>query len=199
MGTKWDVENRGCGIESDPISPLAETRWYAVYTAANHEKKAAAEFARRCVEFFLPLYSSVRRWQDRRVKLERPLFPGYLFVHLALQERLRVLQVPGVVRLVSFGNTAAPVPDAEIERIRSILNQGVRTEPHPYMTRGRQVRVTSGPLAGLEGIIVRRKKGYRFVVSISLIQRAVAVEICESDLEPVKSESSRSGLLSAHG
>jgi transcription antitermination factor NusG len=173
-------------LQTNLRGPLAEVHWYAAYTSANHEKKVAAELQRRSVECFLPLYSSVRRWQDRRVKLELPLFPSYIFVHLPLQERLRVLQVPGVVRLVGFGNCAAPVPEIEITRIRDILNQGLRTEPHRYLTAGRRVRVKTGPLVGLEGIVVRRKNQLRFVVSVELIMRSMAVEVDLADIEPVQ-------------
>src|SRR5215470_4543476 len=83
-------------------SVFAERHWYAAYTCANHEKRIAAELQARTVEHFSPLYSSVRRWKDRRVNLELPLFPGYVFVRLALSDRLRVLQIPSVVRLVGF-------------------------------------------------------------------------------------------------
>jgi transcription antitermination factor NusG len=164
---------------------FTQMHWYAAYVCANHEKKAAAELGRRSLECFLPLYESVRRWRDRRVKLEMPLFPGYLFVRFPLQERLRVVQVPGVVRLVGFGNFAAPVPDNEITQIRDVLRQGLPAGPHPYLRTGRRVRVKAGPLTGLEGILVRQRKKLRFVVSVDLIMRSMAVEMDEGDLEPV--------------
>jgi transcription antitermination factor NusG len=170
-------------LQTNLRGPLAEVHWYAAYTSANHEKKVAAELQRRSVESFLPLYNSVRRWQDRRVKLEVPLFPSYVFVHLPLQERLRVLQVPGVVRLVGFSNCAAPVPEIEITRIRDILHQGLRAEPHPYLKAGRRVRVRSGPFEGLEGFVVRRKNSTRLVISLELIERAMAVNVEEARLE----------------
>ncbi len=136
---------------SDLRSPLTEIHWYAAYTCANREKKVAAELEKRSVEAFLPLYNSLRRWKDRRVRLDLPLFPNYVFVHLQLAERLRVLQVPGVVRLVGFSSAACPVPEIEIARIRNILDRGVRTEPHPYLTAGRRVRVKTGPLSRYAG------------------------------------------------
>src|SRR5579864_1740010 len=98
-------------------------RWYAAYTCANHEKRVAAEMGARDVEHFLPLYSSVRRWKDRRVKLELPLFPGYVFVRLALCNRLRVAQIPSVVRLVGFGGLPIALPDTDMEIMRSGLSQ----------------------------------------------------------------------------
>ena len=92
-----------------------ESRWYAAYTCANHEKRVREQLEQRSVESFLPLYETVRRWKDRRVRLQLPLFPGYLFVRMAVVDRLRVLQVPGVVRLVGFSGQLAPLPDEEIE------------------------------------------------------------------------------------
>lgn len=162
--------------------PFSDVYWYATYVSANHEKKVAFELQRRSVEHFLPLYGSVRRWKDRRVKLDMPLFPGYVFVHFSLQERLRVLQVPGVVKLVGFSSCAVPVPEIEISRIRDILNQGFHAQPHPYLTVGRRVRVKAGPLAQLEGVIVKRKNRKRLVISFDLIQRSVAVDVSEEDL-----------------
>jgi transcription antitermination factor NusG len=171
--------------EIGTVATAAQVRWYAVYTCANHEKRVADQFARRNVEHFLPQYESVRRWKDRKMRLELPLFPGYLFVHMAATERLRVLQVPGVVRLVGFNGLAAPLPDAEIETLRSGLSVRVRAEPHPFLTVGQRVRITGGPFAGLRGILKRRNSGLRVVVSLQLIQQAVAVEVDQADLGPI--------------
>ena len=161
-----------------------EQHWYAVYTCANHEKRVAAELEARSVEHFLPQYSSVRRWKDRRVSLELPLFPGYVFVRLALRERLRALQISSVVRLVGFGGMPAALPDIEMEILRCGFSERLRAEPHPFLTAGRRVRMRTGPLAGLEGILLRRKNKTRFVISVELIQRSMAVEVDEGDLEP---------------
>src|SRR5215813_1632586 len=126
-----------------------EPRWYAAYTCAQHEKRVVAELCASSVENFLPMYSSVRRWKDRRVNLELPLFPGYVFVRLALNDRLRVLQIPSVVRLVGFNGLPTALPDSEMETLRSGLSQHLRAEPHPFLGIGRQVRITGGPFAGL--------------------------------------------------
>jgi len=166
---------------------MSQARWYAGYTFANHEKRVAAELGAREVEHFLPMYSSVRRWKDRRVTLDLPLFPGYVFVRLALRDRLRVVQVPSVVRLVGFGGLPTALPDTEMEAVRAGLSQGLRAEPHPYLTVGRRVRLRSGPLAGAEGILLRRKGNFRVVVSLELIQRSVAVDVDAADVEGVAS------------
>jgi len=161
-----------------------ERRWYVAYTSANHEKRVAAQLGVRAVEHFLPLYESVRRWKDRRMKLQLPLFPGYVFVRLALRDRSQVLQVPGVANLVGFGGAPVALPQGEIETLRASLAYGVRAEPHPYLRIGRRVRVRAGSLAGLEGILVRRRNRARFVISVDLIMRSVAVEVAGLDLEP---------------
>ena len=156
---------------------MVEVRWYAAYTCANHEKRVAAELGARDVEHFLPLYSSMRRWKDRRVQLELPLFPGYVFVRLALCDRQRVVQIPSVVRLVGFGGLPTALPDTEVDIMRSGLSQSLRAEPHPFLTVGRSVRITGGPFAGLEGILKRKRSNLRVVVSLALIQRSVSVEV----------------------
>ncbi|MGH9728165.1 MAG: transcription termination/antitermination NusG family protein, partial [Candidatus Acidiferrales bacterium] len=111
------------------LAASLEPRWYAAYTCANHEKRVAAELECRTIEHFLPVYSSTRRWKDRRVKLELPLFSGYVFVRLSLCNRLRVLQIPSVVQLVGFGGKPAALPDEEMEILRAGLSQGLRAEP----------------------------------------------------------------------
>src|SRR6266478_2351677 len=156
-----------------------EPLWYAVYTNANHEKRVAQQLGQRSIEHLLPLYDSVRRWKDRRVHLQMPLFPGYVFVRFALRDRLQVLQIPSVAHLVSFAGHPAPLPEEDIRVIQNCVNHGCQVEPHPYLQAGRRARVRSGPLRGMEGIILRRKNRTRFVLSFELIMRSVAVEIEE--------------------
>ncbi|HYA23191.1 MAG TPA: UpxY family transcription antiterminator [Terriglobales bacterium] len=160
-----------------------EQNWYALYTCPRHEKSVAEQIERRRFSCFLPLYRSVRRWKDRRKELELALFPGYVFVCMALEKKLQVLQVPGVVRLVSFNGRPAALQAGEIEALRERLSANTKIQPHPYLRRGRRVRVRSGPMQGLEGIIVRRKDSCRVVFSVDLIMRSVSVEVDESDLE----------------
>ena len=172
----------GVGKEAEGET-LLQPHWYAAYTRANHERRVSDQLGEREVENFLPEYESVRRWKDRKVRLQRPLFPGYVFVHMALRDRLRVLQVPGVARLVGFDGHPAAVPEEEVLRIREYLESGLRAEPHPYLKVGRRVRLKNGPLAGTEGILLRRKGKLRVVISMELIQRAVAVDVDVTDVE----------------
>jgi len=161
-----------------------EALWYAAYTSANHEKRVARHLESRSVECFLPVYESVRRWKDRRVRLELPLFPGYVFVRLALRDRLQVLQIPGVARLVGFDGHPAAVPNEDMEAVRACLSGEHAIQPHRYLKHGQRVRVLRGPLAGLTGIVVRQKKGTRFVISLDLLMRSVSVEVDTSDFDP---------------
>jgi transcription antitermination factor NusG len=168
---------------SQPETSL-RIRWYATYVCSRHEKQVLSQLQERNINCFLPVYRSVRRWKDRRKELELVLFPGYVFVHLDLKDRLRVLQLPSVVRFVSFNGQPAPLQDTEIEVLSKGLASGIRAEPHPYLKVGHRVRVRSGPLAGAQGILVRRKDRFRVVLSIDLIMRSVAVEVDEADIEP---------------
>src|SRR5229473_836045 len=183
--SNWTVTNGASagGVELPPEYRVPH--WYAVYTCPRHEKSVALQMQRQHVPSFLPLYKSVRRWKDRRKQLELPLFPGYVFVQIALKDRLRVLQTTGVVQLVSFNGKPAMLPDSEIDDLRNGLMANVCAEFHPYLSVGRRVRVHNGPLAGLEGILVRRKDKFRIVLSIHLIKRSVALEVSETDIEPV--------------
>jgi transcription antitermination factor NusG len=165
-----------------PAGPQA-SNWYALYTVPRHEKRVVDQIKKHDITCFLPLYRSIRRWKDRRKELALVLFPGYVFVRIAPQERFQILQLPGAVRLVTFNGQPVALPEEEIENLRSRLS-GCRTlEPHPYLRVGRRVRVRSGPLQGLEGIIQRNKDRCRIVFSIHLITRSVAVEVDESEVE----------------
>lgn len=162
-----------------------EPHWYAIYTRANHERSVSLQLEQRGVEHYLPQYESVRQWKDRKIRLQLPLFPGYVFGRFSLHDRLGVLQVPGVANLVTCAGRPIPVPEEEFRRVREVLSRGLRAEPHRYLTVGQRVRVTAGPLEGLSGIIVRRKNSTRFVVSLDLIQRSIAVDIAGSELQVV--------------
>jgi transcription antitermination factor NusG len=161
----------------------ADSSWYALYTCPRHEKRVAEQIKRRSFICFLPLYRSVRRWKDRRKELELALFPGYVFVQMPLEKKLQVLELPGVVRVVSFNGQPAPLSANEIEALRDRLSGSLKIEPHPYLRAGRRVRVRRGAMQGLEGIVVRRKDSCRIIFSIDLIQQSVAVEVDEADLE----------------
>jgi transcription antitermination factor NusG len=182
------MEGRGLSPDGGVVQQAhgAPAQWYAAYTRSRHEKVVAEALQQRTVEHFLPLYETVRKWKNGRFKVQLPLFPGYLFVHIALRDRLRVLQVPGVVRLIGFNGVPAPLPQVELEIIRSALSTGVEAAPHPYLRVGQRVRITSGPMEGLQGILLRRRGRPRVVVSVDLIMRSVALDIDAAQVEPLK-------------
>ena len=164
---------------------LNQPHWYAAYLHPRREKSVARQMQERGLHWFLPLYRSVRRWKDRRKEIELVLFPGYVFIYIALQDRLRVLQLPGAVRFVSFGGQPSSLPDREVETLRAGLKENIYAEPHPYLTAGRRVQVIRGPFLGTHGILIRRKDKFRVVISLALITRAVSVEVDASDVQPL--------------
>jgi transcription antitermination factor NusG len=168
---------------SGVLPKMGELRWFAAHTCANHEKSVSRQLELRSVDTFLPLYEKVSHWKDRRVKLQLPLFPGYIFVRVAIEEKLQVLEIPSIVRLVGFNGHPTPLPEEEMQRLRHSLDGRVGVQPHPYLQVGRRVRIKSGALKGLDGILLKKKNGYRFVVSLDLIQRSIAVELDAGEIE----------------
>ncbi len=159
--------------------------WFAAYTSSHHEKCVALRLAERQMESFLPLYRTSRRWKNRcEMNLELPLFPNYVFVRMAPRERARVLEVPGVLSLVGFGRTLAPLPNFEIEALRSGVGQR-KMEPHPYLVIGERARIKRGPMMGMEGVLLRKKNNFRVVLALDAILQCVAVEVDADDLEAV--------------
>jgi transcription antitermination factor NusG len=174
--------------EAEPMQSRVsadDLHWYALHTCVNQEKRVAIRLDQQGIEFYLPLYRTVRRRSDRRVTLSLPLFPGYLFVHISMQQRRKVIEIPRVVRLIGGGSTPRPVCDDEIEVLRQGLSGQVHAEPCRYLTKGRRVRVMDGPFQGLEGILAQRRQGSRLVVTLHAIQRSFAVEVGERDVEPI--------------
>ena len=158
----------------------AKSPWYGVRTRSNQEKLVAAILDSKGYEQYLPLYRRRRRWSDRVVTIEVPLFPGYVFCRFDIQRRLPVISTLGVVSIIGFGNDPEPIPDREIEAIERVLRSGAGAEPHPFLRVGQRVRVNQGALKDVEGILIRKKSDLRLVVSVSILQRSVSVEIDSS-------------------
>jgi transcription antitermination factor NusG len=161
------------------------TCWYAVYTCPRHEKAVMRQLESKSIEAFLPVYLTVSRWKNRRAQIENPVFPSYVFTRINLSERNRVLATSGVLRMLSFNGTPAPIDDAEIEAVRLCMDRGATLEAYPSLVVGDRVRVRSGVLEGLEGLISRCKNERRLIVPISLINQSVAVEVDVQLLEPL--------------
>ncbi|MGH7352838.1 MAG: UpxY family transcription antiterminator [Candidatus Methylomirabilales bacterium] len=164
---------------------LSSLRWYALYTRPRHEKVVTEQLAKREMEAFLPVREVLSRWKDRRKLVQLPLFPGYVFVRTSLVQKRQVVSADGVVCMVGFQGTPAPIPDEQIEAVREICLTKLPCDPYPYLTEGRWVRVVRGPLAGLSGILVRKKSKHRLVVSIDILQQSVAVEIDADSAVPL--------------
>jgi transcription antitermination factor NusG len=163
-------------IAAEPVT------WHVLQTRHQHEKCVRDVLAEKGFEAFCPTYAEVHRWKDRRKEVTLPLFPGYLFIAGGLDRRVDVLSTPGVCTIVSFGNAAAIVPEKEISAIRLAAASSQLMEPHPFLKEGQKVRVRSGPLSGVEGILQRRKDSFRLVLSIELLGRSVAVEVEQCDI-----------------
>jgi transcription antitermination factor NusG len=163
---------------SGPINASAgQDDWYAIYTRHQHEKTVAHILTNKGFETLLPLYPVTRRWKDRTKLLSLPLFPCYLFLKGGLERRLDIMTTPGIHALVSNAGQPAAIPPAEIEAIRRAVESGFRVEPHPLLKCGDWVRVKSGPLEGMEGILIRKKNLYRLVLSVEMLGKAAAVEV----------------------
>ena len=157
--------------------------WFAVYTLSCREKQVSRHMEIHAIEHFLPVTKARRRWRNGcTVVVEEPLFPGYLFVRIEQSVRTQVLAVPGVHSIVGTGKNPIPLPNFEIETLRRSVDV-LKIEPHPYLNVGERATILRGPLAGMTGIVVRKKNGLRFVLSLDLIMKSVAVEVDAADLE----------------
>jgi transcription antitermination factor NusG len=160
--------------------------WYALRIQSRLASFASTTLRGKGYEEFLPLYRSRRRWSDRIKELELPLFPGYLFCRFDVSDRLLpILSTPGVIGIVGAGKIPIPIEDDEIAAVRAILRSGLAAQPWPSLSIGSKVYIERGPLAGLEGIITNTDKIYRLIVSVSLLQRSVAVEIDREWVRPI--------------
>jgi transcription antitermination factor NusG len=151
-------------------------QWFAVSTIAKHEKAIARQLEQRSLEHYLPLYRCLRQWKDRKVTLDLPLFSGYIFVRISGLNKGAVERIPGVLRIVSFNSALVPIAEEEIERLRKVAELW-NAEPYPYLCQGKRVRVCSGPLDGIEGIVLHRKGKVRIVISVDSIMRSFHIEL----------------------
>jgi len=158
--------------------------WYAVAVRSNFEKIVAESLRQKDYEIFLPSHLSKRSWSDRTKVIERALFPGYLFCRMELQQRVPLLNTPGVASIIGMGKCPVPVPDSEIRAVQTIVESGLPVSPWPYLKAGQSVYINQGPLAGLEGIVIAAKNSSRLVVSVEMLRRSVTVEIENEWAEP---------------
>ncbi|PYY00554.1 MAG: antitermination protein NusG [Acidobacteria bacterium] len=167
------------------IPTLPEAQWYAVQTRPRHEKKVVTELSEKHIDSYLPVLNEVHHWSDRRKVVQVPLFPGYVFVHahLHINARLAILRTWGALGFVGPQREAIPIPESEIEDIKTLLMTKIPLSQYPFLKIGQRVRVRGGALDGLEGILITNGQK-KLVISVASIQRSLSITIEGYDLEP---------------
>jgi len=171
-------------VETDNIT----CKWYALRAKSRHENTVAAHLQARGYESFLPLYKSQRRWSDRFKEIELPLIPGYVFCRFNPLNRLPILSIPGVVHVVGTGRIPVAIDEAEIAALQKAVKSGLARQPWPFLEIGHKVRIEHGPLCGVEGILLGFRGHQRLVLSVTLLQRSVAVQVDEAWVQPTFQE-----------
>ena len=174
-----------------------EQRWYALQVRPRFEKIVSMHLQHKGYEEYLPVYRSRRRWSDRNKEVDFHLFPGYIFCRFDARQRLPILVIPGVMSVVGIGRNPVAVPDDEIAAVQGVVKSGLTYGPAGFITEGQSARIEHGPLRGLVGIVVATKKNCRLVISISLLQRAVAVEIDNDSVMPLPADSRQVAIAGA--
>ena len=162
-------------------------QWYALYLRSRYEKKVAIELEKKKIEQFLPLIEEVHVWSDRKKKVVEPLFRGYLFVKTDLRDRETILRTNGVIRFVGIQNKPSRVPDLQIDWLRRVVGGSKAVQRESYLEVGERVRIISGPLIGVEGIINRVNGGSRVIVPIAAVQQSVSFQVPSDLLEIIRS------------
>jgi len=172
--------------------------WFALQVRTRCENVVGAHLNGKGFEWFLPLYKCRRRWSDRFKEIELPLFPGYVFCRLNVLDRLPVLMIPGVSLIVGFGKTPAPIDESEIAGIQAAVQSGLPAEPWQFLQIGQKVRIEQGPLCGLEGILQGFRGHHRLVLSVTLLQRSIAVQIEDTWVTPTLQDRRVLSLSAVH-
>ena len=171
--------------QTNQMNQTNHLQWYALRTRARHEKQVRDRLESQGIEQLLPTVIKLSQWKDRKKKIEVPLFSCYCFAQFAWPDRLAVQQTAGVVQIVGNGNGPEPVSEAEIAAIQALMTSRLPYDIHPYLHEGMPVQVIRGPLEGVHGILLRKNKPFRLVISVHLIRQAASVEIDASDVAPV--------------
>jgi transcription antitermination factor NusG len=178
-------------MKTEQSCEVGRTQWFALRVKPRFEKAVATIARNKGYEEFVPLYRSRRRWSDRFQSVELPLFPGYVFCQLNPEYRLPLLTIPGALHFIGIGRIPIPIDDVEIGTLQGAMRSGLYAEPWPYLDIGQQVRLEEGPLAGMEGFLMEVRKKHRLIVSVTLLQRSVAVEIDRDWVRPLNCQRSR--------
>jgi transcription antitermination factor NusG len=179
---KFESNSEPIGLNQDGE---AKFPWFALQVRARQEASVGEQLKGQGYERFLPVYKLRKRWSDRIKEIEAPLFPGYLFCRFNPHDRLPILKTPGMIQIVGFNNIPAVVDENEILSIQRLVLSGIQHQPCPFLAVGDRVRISAGPLLGLEGLLIDIKGSHRLVLSVSLLQRSVAVEIDSAFITPL--------------
>ena len=169
--------------------------WYAIRTKSNFSERVAVSLRDKGYDEYYPRYAVRQNWSDRVKTVFRPLFPGYVFCRFDVSKRLPILTTPGVIEIIGTGRLPVAIPDAEIEAIQRILQTGLQAEPWPYLKPGDEVSIETGPLTGVRGRLLATKGTARLVVSITMLQRSVAVELDRWWVQPLDSAAAHPAAL----
>ncbi len=161
--------------------------WHAVYLKSRHEFKVEKKFIEKGIDTFLPVIERLRNWKDRKKIVTFPLFSGYIFVNIPddYDSMLSVLKTAGVVRFLTLEGKPASIPEEQITSLKKLIENNEQIDPHPYITEGQRIRITAGPLAGVEGILMEKRKQNLLILSVDLLKQGASVKIDAFDIEPV--------------
>lgn len=181
-----DVLQVNCALRGILADAQSAPTWFAVYTTSRHEKRVALHLSMREIEHYLPLYRTQRKWSDgSKVTLDLPLFPGYIFVRIERAERVRVLEVPGVLAVVGGKRgEQGSLTEADIDALRTGLPLR-HVEPHAFLKVGQRARIRSGAFADMEGVVIQKKNSFRVILTLDTIMQSFAVEVDGKELEPL--------------
>jgi len=166
----------------------SDLRWYAIHVRSKHEFRVLERLTKAGIDAFLPVFERLSRWKDRKKLISFPLFPGYLFVRIRdiYHETLAVLKTPGVVRFLGLlPSKPEPVPEEQITSLKRLIEDKIHLDPYPYLKEGERVRIKSGPLDGIEGILVERLGQHMLVLSVDILQKGVSLKIDAAEIEPI--------------
>lgn len=180
------TETLSNGLSAISLDPAVRFPWYALRVLSNHEKPVSAALMQRDYSEFLPMYRARRRWSDRYQDVDVPLFPGYVFCRLNVNNRLPVLMVPGVMHIVGIGKVPLPVEEQEIASIQAVVSSGILLQPCPFLKVGQTVRIEEGPLRNVQGILTEFDGAQKLILSITLLQRSLAVSIPRHAVRPAE-------------